>query len=578
MARLRRFPPLPHQHPSAARLRSVRRRSWALLVALVVCCGLLASCLATADPPDHRAAPNSSAVPGDDRDPAPREALAPGGELRIGAVGSHTEWNPWHRDTLYTAMPQVLDPVTPRFFRSDDNGRLVPDPDYLVGEPVAKGTPLVVTLRLNPKAVWADGSPITWEDVRAPLRACKEPAAHCIDTASAKRVASVTRGANDHEAVVTFTGPAPDWRRVLRAPGRAELFTNPASLSRSEPDRRAQAGPFVIDAYDPATGLVTEVPNPRWWGQAPVLERISFRWFEPDALAPAFANNEVDLVPTTLNRNATARIRAVDGELRQGRSRDVRTVVFNTRAESPLRDVQVRRALARAIDREALRRADLAELEIGGTSWPPTVLGNHLLQPEDQGYRDNAGVLGPSPDTTAAAELLAKAGWKRRSDGILAKNGVRLRLDYVQVAGRSVSRDDALALAAQLRGIGVQLSIVEVPAEELATRLRSGRYDLATITVPAEISASQFHRSSGAANVTGLAVPEIDKQLTAHRTTADAGEAARIANRADIALWQEAASIPLYQVPRSVGVRKSLANIGVMGPASIDWTLVGYRT
>lgn len=580
MARLRRgphrFPSRDHPHPGMSRPGLERRSGVAALVALVLCCGLLVSCLGAPGAADLSASPDSTTVRTDDRNPAARDELARGGDLRIGVVGPRSQWNPWHRGTLFTTMPRVLDPVTPRFFVTDASGRLVADPDYLAAEPVATGNPLVVTLTLNPRAVWADGHPITWQDVRAPLMACRKPDAQCVDTTGPGRVASVTRGVDDFEAVVTFTGPAADWRHVLRAPGRAELFTDPATFSWDEPDLRAQAGPFVIDSYDPATGLVTEVPNTRWWGDPPVLDRISFRWLEPDALAPAFANNEIDVVPATLDRNATSRVRAVDGTLRKARSRDVRTVLLNSDS-GPLADVRVRRALVRAIDREALRRADLAELDVGGAPWPATVLGNRLLRPDDKGYRDNSAELGAAPDTAAAVDLLAEAGWRRGSDGILVKRGVRLRLDYVQVAGAAVARDDALALVAQLRDIGVQVSVVEVPAQELAPRLREGRYDLTTITVPGSISPSQLYGSRGSANVTGSASSAIDAQLAAWCAAADGVEAGTIANRLDVLLWREAATIPLYQVPQSVGVRKSLANIGALGPATVDWTLVGYR-
>src|SRR5699024_4687351 len=209
-----------HRSPNRTRTGGLRRvvRRWTAVLAALLCCGMLAACLADPGSADRHASPGSSPAPTDDRNPAARDALAPGGELRIGVTGPHTQWSPWHRDTLFTAMPRVLDPVTPQFFVTDAAGQLVPDPDYLVGEPVATGDPLVVTLRLNPDAVWADGKPITWEDVRAPLAACRKPGAECVDTTGPHRVVSVTRGATDFEAVVTFAGPAHDWRTVLRAP------------------------------------------------------------------------------------------------------------------------------------------------------------------------------------------------------------------------------------------------------------------------------------------------------------------------------------------------------------------------
>ena len=74
--------------------------------------------------------------------------------------------------------------------------------------------------------------------------------------------------------------------------------------------------------------------------------------------------------------------------------------------KGPLADERVRRAVARAIDREALAKAVLKPFGL-----PAEPLGSHLRWPAD-GYKDNSGALG-GQDTEAAQSLLADAGWHR---------------------------------------------------------------------------------------------------------------------------------------------------------------------
>ncbi|MFH8348507.1 ABC transporter family substrate-binding protein [Streptomyces sp. NPDC018045] len=72
----------------------------------------------------------------------------------------------------------------------------------------------------------------------------------------------------------------------------------------------------------------------------------------------------------------------------------------------PLGDDRVRRAVARAIDRQKLADSVLKPLGL-----PNRPLGSHLLMAAQPGYADHSGALG-GPDTTAARSLLADAGWR----------------------------------------------------------------------------------------------------------------------------------------------------------------------
>ncbi|MEE1927751.1 ABC transporter family substrate-binding protein [Streptomyces sp. TRM 70351] len=72
----------------------------------------------------------------------------------------------------------------------------------------------------------------------------------------------------------------------------------------------------------------------------------------------------------------------------------------------PLRDERVRRAVARALDREALAAAALGPAGLDGRA-----LGSHLRMYDQAGYQDGSTALG-EPGPASAAALLASAGWR----------------------------------------------------------------------------------------------------------------------------------------------------------------------
>ncbi|MFE5809086.1 ABC transporter family substrate-binding protein [Streptomyces sp. NPDC056491] len=76
-------------------------------------------------------------------------------------------------------------------------------------------------------------------------------------------------------------------------------------------------------------------------------------------------------------------------------------------ASGPLADERVRRALARALDRQAL-----AEVVLKPLGLPAKPVGSHLALAGQRAYADNSDALG-GQDTQAAQALLADAGWRR---------------------------------------------------------------------------------------------------------------------------------------------------------------------
>lgn len=75
-------------------------------------------------------------------------------------------------------------------------------------------------------------------------------------------------------------------------------------------------------------------------------------------------------------------------------------------SNGPLADERVRRAVARALDRE-----ELAKQVLGDTGLPVEPLGSHLRMVNQDGYKDNSDAVG-GRDVESAQTLLGEAGWK----------------------------------------------------------------------------------------------------------------------------------------------------------------------
>ncbi|WP_345707256.1 hypothetical protein [Kitasatospora paranensis] len=118
--------------------------------------------------------------------------------------------------------------LLPGLFRLDDRGRAVPDPDYLAGavSTAAGHSPQTVTYRLNPAAVWSDGSPLSAADFTAQWKALSgaDPAFRSTRPAGYDAIASVSQEAARTRSRWSSSSRSPTGGRCsprsTRPPGR----------------------------------------------------------------------------------------------------------------------------------------------------------------------------------------------------------------------------------------------------------------------------------------------------------------------------------------------------------------------
>ncbi|MFJ6695729.1 ABC transporter family substrate-binding protein [Streptomyces sp. NPDC091272] len=439
-------------------------RGLALLTSGVLALPALAACGGNADA-ESAGAPAAAA----DLAPASRERVADGGTLNWAVDSVPATFNAFQADADATTarvagavLPALF--VLDAAGKPQRNPDFLEDATVVEREPKQ-----VVLYKINQQAVWGDGRQIGAADFVAQWRALrgKESAYWTARNAGYERIEKIERGANDLEVKVTYAKPYADWRSLFTPLYPKEVMGTPDAFNDGARTKlKSTAGPFRPVKVDRAAGSVVLERNPRWWGMPAKLDKLVLRAVPRGERASALAEGKVDVAEvdrTTAERIshavkdagkppvahgpgstvtpaealrswARAHGAAADeeeAEAEQETRRKAKEAAtkyateqralrrFTVRkslepaytqlalngASGPLSDERVRRAVARALNRQELAETVLAPLGL-----PAAPLGSHLALAGQQAYADGSDALG-SQDTQAAQALLADAGF-----------------------------------------------------------------------------------------------------------------------------------------------------------------------
>ncbi|WP_327680339.1 ABC transporter family substrate-binding protein [Kitasatospora sp. NBC_00458] len=570
----------------------------ALLLALAACTGCSGGPAPAGTAPAPGPAPPAPAAVTGDVLPVDRSTVRDGGTLRWAVDAVPATLNVYQ--PAATADSALLaHALYPALFRPGAHGEWEADPDYLAAaECTPPGQlPQVVTYRLNPRAAWSDGTPLSIADFIAQRAALSglDPAYTAARPAGYGAIDSIVQGAGPQEVRVTFRQPYGEWRALFGPLYPAAETATAAAFDRPLPGGAAHptAGPFLVSGYDPAGGRAALVRNPYWWGEPAKADRIDFLATPPERRLGELEQNRLDVAPLTaaVDRAAASGPPGADtggagaGGAAQalGRAQSLPGVTLHraagaaltqltlNAAREPLTDPALRRAVARAVDRGHAAGAALTPMGL-----PAAPLGHHLLTGDQDGYRDNADALG----TADAGRMLDAAGWKRpAAGGTRAGNGRELALTLLAPAGSATARRTADAVAADLGAAGIAVRVTEAPADTFVRdHLAAGDFDLALFSWPAGPGPAAEQRAVYAkprpgpdgeprsgVNYARVGTEEIDRLFD--RAAAEPDPAARRAllQEADVRIWQLGHSVPLFQRPELTAVRTGLAGAGVWG-------------
>ncbi|MGH8914386.1 MAG: ABC transporter family substrate-binding protein, partial [Acidimicrobiia bacterium] len=395
-----------------------------------------------------------------DINPVPRDQLRDGGDLSWPLDQIPDNFNALHIDGTLLENIEVMGALMPGAFLVQPDASVEVNQNYFTSIELTGQDPQQITYTINPEATWNDGTPLTWRDLQSQWQALRgtDDAFLPASTTGYEDIESVQRGENDKQAVVTFARNFGEWRSLFGLIYPTSTTSDPTTFNEGWINRiPTTAGPFTLQTLDQTGQTITLVRNEKWWGDPAKLDRILYRVTERAALADSLANGEIDFYAIGSDVNLFQRARGIQGvEIRQAIEPQYNHITLNGGAGSILADPELRKAVVRGINRQAITGALVGQIV------PNTApLGNYIYVQGSANYVDHSQNL--SYDPAAARSALDKLGWTLQGN-VRSKDGQQLTINLVTTASNPISERISQLTQAQLAEIGVQANINTAPA------------------------------------------------------------------------------------------------------------------
>lgn len=272
--------------------------------------------------------------------------------------------------------------------------------------------------RIDPRAKWSDGSPVTAADVKGTWELMTDPLTEHgrivgyigniqgFDEVRSQATTDMSglKAVDERTLEVTLKKADPifHWRM-------ATTHMNPVKVEQARtnlngwwlPENNpAVSGPYTLSVYNPDLGEASLVKNPNWWlDVGPFLDKITFQFAnDPQTLATLAQNNQIDVTLSGLPE-------AVAPVLPDW-FRPIKAVGFNSFwfavTNPPTDDPKVREALTLAVNFEEVYKAAFPE---GGTV--PT---NQIIDPNVSCFDTQQSWYGYDPEAAKAALAASSYG------------------------------------------------------------------------------------------------------------------------------------------------------------------------
>lgn len=508
-----------------------------------------------------------------------RDNVKDGGTLTLSIVEIGPNWNYLSSDGNTGYMSELWSWYQPSLLMTDQvNGSPVKvNPDFLTDMKLVSKDPMVVQYDINPKAKWNDGSDIDWTAFKATWEAQNgsNPDYNPPSTDGFDRIASVEQGDSPKQVKVTYKTPYYPWQEVFGAlvnPKAADPKTFTQGWVKN-PHNEWAAGPYKVDSF--SDSQVTFVPNEKWWGNKPKLDKIVYKQMADTASLNAFQNGEIDAVEASTKDDIKA-IRSVkDAQLRIGYSTKTRVLEYNGKSK-PLDDLQVRKAITQAFDVNTYN-----SVQFQGLNWKAEQPGSELLLPFQKGYENNLPAEAKY-NVDNAKKTLEADGYKMGKDGYYAKGGKTLEISFTFFGDDATQQALANAYQAMMKKAGIKVKVVNVAESKFSDTVSSGNYQVLPMAWQAPsamtfvVSAPQLYTSDGPSNFSYVGSKKIDELVKKAGSLSDYDEQTKAVNAAEKEAFKLYGTIPVSNPASYLGAKKGLANYGPSGfagnlPQDIGW-------
>ncbi|WP_435581456.1 ABC transporter family substrate-binding protein [Amycolatopsis thermoflava] len=508
---------------------------------------------------------------------AAADQLQDGGDVTFAIEKNIPNWNVTSGEGNVFETGMVTKGILPYTFYTTPDLKPTLATDFVTSADITSTNPQTVVYKINPKAVWSDGTPITADDFIYNWKV--QNGKDCPDCAPAStsgydRIASVVGSDNGKTVTVTFTNPFTDWKVLWSSTGAMY----PAHLAAQHGDLNTPAGlaesykwfggtvptwsggPWKIDNFQNNVSI-TMVPNPAWWGAKPKLSRVIFRIITDASQEPtALQNNEVQVIypqPQVDLVNQVRNIPNVSSYIGLGLTWEH----FDFNLKNPaLANKALRQALYTAVDVQGI-----IDKTVGQFTDKVKPLQNHNFMPGQEGYKDVISSTGQGTgDINKAKQILTEAGYKLQGDQLIDPSGApvpALRMRYT--VGNQIRQNECELFQQAASQLGVKVDII--PTDDLGDTTSNGDFDVivfAWVASPFPFSGAQQNWTTGSeSNYGEYSNTQVDNLIAQANAETDQAKASELLNQADQIMADDAYVLPLYQKPTFIASYDNIANI-----------------
>jgi ABC-type oligopeptide transport system substrate-binding subunit len=404
-----------------------------------------------------------------------------------------------------------------------------------------------ITFKLNPNAIFHDGSPILSTDVEFSFNTLKE-----IGKPNTRNVYKLVDNVviiDDYTIRFNF-GDGFDRETAMilsMMPIYSKSFWQDREFDATTMDIPLGNGPYRIQAVDPGKKITFEKVTDYWADSNPVnkghynFDRMVFEYYRDEQVAlEAFKSGECDVRrefnPAKWEVNYQDNADYIAEELPHSRPEPARGFIMNTR-RAPLNDIRARQALALAFDFDWINQS----LFHGKAKQVNSTFPNAPFSIPFSFGTDNK-----RENLKQAAELLTQAGWP-------LQNGQRFELTLL--LNNPADEKIALAYARDLNRLGVKLNIRTLDTAQFTGALNEYDYDMVSWrwinslspgTEQAVYWGCAAAATQGSRNYSGICNPEIDLTISSLTRAETYEDLTNAAQKLDRMIMEKFLFVPLY--------------------------------
>jgi peptide/nickel transport system substrate-binding protein len=332
-----------------------------------------------------------------------------------------------------------------------------------------------ITFQLHPGIKWSDGQPFTAADVAFTFNVMQQyPAADYLGLDSSIKSVVATG-----PLTVQMTLTSPNSSILWLVAGQIWIVPQHIWASVGDPTKYVDAvpvgtGPYVFNSFTPQ--LITLKKNPNFWQPGkPIVPEIEYPAFNGNTTAEAAMNSDQTdwnglYVP---NVNKTFIQRDPEHNHYFFAPSDPLMLFLNLK-KAPLDQLPVRQAINLALDRNQIST-------IGESGYDAVANPTGLILPANQQFLDPTYASTQlTTNTSQASQILAAAGYKAGSDGILVgPDGKKLSFTAEGVTGYTDWDTDYQIITQDLKKIGIQLNVTDHDPSTAQQDIQNGNFDMA---------------------------------------------------------------------------------------------------